>query len=110
MNRISLEQPGRAKWFDVSGYDVNWAQATPPAPTPEAVRFVMEQLPPDLRGSAWIVTDAGSLGIGDIQALSPAIRACPRSASVAMQRAPVPDAGVDTSTWDAEGGAQVPED
>ena len=110
MNRISLEQPGTAKWFDVSGYDVNRAQATPPASTPDAVRFVMEQLPPDLRGSAWIVTDAGSLGIGDIQALYPTIRACPRSASVAMQRAPVPDAGVDTSTWDAEGGAQVPED
>ena len=110
MNRISLEQPGRAKWFDVSGCAVNRAQATPPASTPDAVRFVMEQLPPDLRGSAWIVTDAGSLGIGDIQALYPTIRACPRSASVAMQRAPVPDAGVDTSTWDAEGGAQVPED
>ena len=110
MNRISLERPGTAKWFDFSGYDVNRAQETSPASTLEAVRFVMEELPPELRGSAWIDTTAGSLGIGDIQVIYPTIRFCPRSATVAERRAPVSDAGVDTSTWEAEGGAQVLED
>ena len=69
MNRINLEYPGTAKWFEFVGCDVNRPHETTPTSMLEAVRFVMEQLPPSIRGSAWIDTDAGSLGIGDIQAL-----------------------------------------
>jgi hypothetical protein len=109
MNRISLEHRGMARWFDFSGSNVSRAHETSPTSVLEAVRFVMEQLPPDIRGSAWVETDTGSIGIGDIQALYPTIRSCPRSKAVAERRALEPDAGGDTSTWDAEGGAQVSE-
>lgn len=109
MNKISLEQRGTAKWFEFVGCDVSRSHGAPQATVSEAVRFVMEHLPPAIRGSAWIDTTAGSLGIGDIQAIYPTIRACPRLVTGAKQPALVPNRSVDISTWDAEGGAQVPE-
>ena len=69
----------------------------------------MEQLRPEIRGSAWIDTSAGSLSIGDIQVMYPTIRCCPRPATGAECAAAVPDLRIDTSTWDVEGGAQTRE-
>ena len=69
----------------------------------------MEQLRPEIRGSAWIDTSAGSLGIGDIQVMYPTIRCCPRPTIGAGRLASGPDLRVDTSTWAVEGGAQTRE-
>ena len=107
MNRINLDLRGTAKWFEFVGCDVSRPQKAPQASVLEAVRFVMEQLRPEIRGSAWIDTSAGSLGIGDIQVMYSTIRCCPRSEIVAERPAAVPDLRVDTWTWDAEGGAQT---
>ncbi len=109
MNKISLDLRGTAKWFEFVGCDVSRPQKAPQISVLEAVRFVMEQLRPEIRGSAWIDTSAGSLSIGDIQAIYPTIRCCPRPATDAGRLASVPDVRVDTSSWDAEGGAQTRE-
>jgi len=109
MNRINLEQRGTAKWLAFVGCDVSQPQRAPQASVLEAVRFVMEQLRPEIRGSAWIDTNAGSLGIGDIQGIYPSVKRCPRPATEEEYPASVPDLRVDTSTWEAEGGAQIQE-
>jgi hypothetical protein len=109
MNKISLDLRGTAKWFEFVGCDVSRPQKAPQISVLEAVRFVMEQLRPEIRGSAWIDTSAGSLGIGDIQVMYPTIRCCPRPATDAERLASVPDLRIDTSTWDVEGGAQTRE-
>ena len=109
MNEISLGLRGTAKWFEFVGCDMSRPQRVPQASVLEAVRFVMEQLRPEIRGSAWIDTNAGCLGIGDIQVMYPTIRNCPRPATGADRRASRPDLRVDTATWDAEGGAQIRE-
>src|SRR5215210_2979827 len=67
MNKISLDLHGTAKWFEFVGCDVSRPQKAPQISVLEAVRFVMEQLRPEIRCSAWIDTSAGSLGIGYIQ-------------------------------------------
>ena len=66
MNEISLGLRGTAKWFEFVGCDMSRPQRAPQASVLEAVRFVMEQLRPEIRGSAWIDTNAGCLGIGGI--------------------------------------------
>jgi hypothetical protein len=109
MNEISLGLRGTAKWFEFVGCDMSRPQRVPQASVLEAVRFVMEQLRPEIRGSAWIDTTAGSLGIGDIQGMYPTIRGCPRPVTLAERPALTTDLRVDTSTWDAEGGAQIRE-
>ena len=109
MNRISLEQRGTATWLAFVGCDVSRPQKAVETSALEAVRFVMEQLRPEIRSSAWIDTTTGSLEIGDIQVIYPTIRACPRFVTGAEQPALVPSRSADTSTWDTEGGAQVPE-
>jgi hypothetical protein len=107
MNEISLGLRGTATWFEFVGCDMSRPQRAPQASVLEAVRFVMEQLRPEIRGAAWIDTNAGCLGIGDIQVMYPTIRNCPRPATGAERRASRPDLRVDTATWDAEGGAQM---
>ena len=107
LNKTSLDLRGTAKWIEFVGCDVSRPQKAPPISVLEAVRFVMEQLRPEIRGSAWIDTSAGSLGIGDIQVMYPTSRCCPRPATDAGRLASVPDLRVDTSTWDAESGAQT---
>ena len=91
MNRINLEQRGTAKWLAFVGCDVSQPQRAPQASVLEAVRFVMEQLRPEIRGAAWIDTNADSLRIGDIQGIYPTIRACPRLVADAAQPALAPD-------------------
>jgi hypothetical protein len=81
MNEISLGLRGTAKWFEFVGCDMSRPQRAPQASVLEAVRFVMEQLRPEIRGSAWIDTNAGCLGIGGIQVMYPTIRNCPRPAT-----------------------------
>ena len=107
MNEISLGLRGTATWFEFVGCDMSRPQRAPQASVLEAVRFVMEQLRPEIRGSAWIDTNAGCLGIGGIQVMYPTIRYCPQPTSAATRATSVPDLSVDTSTWDAEGGAQI---
>jgi hypothetical protein len=109
MNKINLDLRGTAKWFEFVGCDVSRPQKAPQASVLEAVRFVMEQLRPEIRGSAWIDTSTCSLRIGDIQAIYPTIRCCPRPAIGAERPASKPDLRVDTSTRDGEGGAQIRE-
>src|SRR5690349_4799284 len=109
MNRINLEQRGTAKWLAFIGCDVSRPQRAPQASVLEAVRFVMEQLRPEIRGSAWIDTNAGSLGIRDIQGIYPSVKCCPRPATGEECPASVPDLRVAPSTWEAEGGAQIRE-
>ena len=98
MNTISLEQDGTAKWFERSGLDVSRARDANCTSVLEAIRYVMEQLPPDIRGSAWIETRTGSLGIGDIQVMYARTKFCPRASLESR-------VGADTSTRGGEGGA-----
>lgn len=110
MNRIDLQQIGTAKWLDPGSASADRTCETNPVSVVEAVRFVMQQLPPSIRGSAWIDTATGPLRIGNIQVLYSETFLCRNSGAVAEQlpaEQTPQGANVDVSTWDSEGGPQA---
>src|SRR5215208_6621375 len=83
MNRINLDLCGTAKWFEFVGCDVSRPQKAPQASVLEAVRFVMEQLRPEIRGSA-------SLGSGTYKRYTRPSGAAPGQRSTQNVRLPNP--------------------
>jgi hypothetical protein len=73
MGSIDLNQPANALWTPAGGFappgQIGGGQTRAFESVSNAVRFVMEELSPDDRSTAWITTDQGSLRPQEIQAL-----------------------------------------
>jgi 6,7-dimethyl-8-ribityllumazine synthase len=68
---VRLDQPANALWLEtpapsaaVAGGETRHFDTVM-----NAISFIMEDLPADVRGSAWITTDDGSLTIEEIEQL-----------------------------------------
>jgi hypothetical protein len=109
MTHIILEQCGTVQWLPRHAYDVERPSELRPVLLLDAVQFVMEQLPPGVRDSAWIDTGSGSISFGEIQVLYADTRMCRRSPGVPIDA--TEDALIRTKAlaiWDNEGGAPGP--
>jgi hypothetical protein len=73
MASIELNQPANALWIPAGGLappgQIGGGQTRSFESVSNAIRFIMEELSPDDRSTAWITTDHGSLTLQEIQAL-----------------------------------------
>jgi hypothetical protein len=73
MTSIDLNQPANALWIPAGGVapsgQIGGGQSRSFESVSNAVKFVMEELSPADRSTAWLTTDQGSLTLSEIQAL-----------------------------------------
>jgi hypothetical protein len=78
MTRFTLDECWTAKWMPKYSYDVTLPREAPPTSLLDAVRFVMEQLQPDVRTSAWIEAESKTIPFDEIQVIYANSELCKR--------------------------------
>jgi hypothetical protein len=71
MSEIDLDQPANVLWHSRVPPQgaVDHGETRHFDSLRKAIRYVMEEIPEGVRGTAWITTDSGSIQIAEIEAL-----------------------------------------